>query len=519
MNKKYFILSILSGLMLGLSWPTYGFIFIIFISFVPLLILEENLRNKSTFKIFYYSFISFFLWNSITSYWLLKSTVFGGIFAIVLYSLLMSLLILFFSIISKKLNTKLGLIFFVSSWIVFEKFNLNWEFSWPSLLLGNSFSDSHKLIQWYEYTGIFGGTLWVLLVNIIFFKTYKSYKINKRFKIKSISQGLISIAIPIIISLFIYKNYEETKNNMNVSIIQPNIDPYNEKYGRSNLEILDDFFKMIDNNNINNSLIIAPETYFSESPGYKLDLFFQTPFYQKLDSFLNNRNSQIVSGIQFYKIYNSQNTKTLTSNFIRNNTWVDIYNSSFINSKKQQVYHKSKLVVGVENLPYKTILEPILGNLLLDFGGTVMSRATQTNRTVFESENKNYIAPIICYELMYGEFVSEYIKNGAEVLAILTNEGWWGDSQGHKQLLSYSKLRSIEFRRSIIRSANTGVSAIIDQRGNITKSIAYNEKGIIRDNVKLSNKITFYAKYGDYIYRISLFFFIIISLFYFAKKK
>ena len=519
LKKKYFILSILSGLLFGLSWPTYGFIFLIFISLVPLLIIEDDLRNKSTFKIFNYSFISFFIWNSITSFWLLNSTVFGGIFAIVLYSTLMSIVILLFSKISKKLNSKLGFIFLVTSWIVFEKFNLSWEFSWPSLLIGNSFSDSHKLIQWYEYTGVLGGTLWVLVVNILFFRAYKAFKRTNQYNIKSISLGLITIAVPIIISLFIYKNYEVTENQVNISIIQPNIDPYNEKYGRTNLEILDEFTNTIENNNIDNSLILTPETYFSESPGYELDSFFDTPFYQKLDSFLNDRNSQIISGIQFYKIYNSLKTKTSTSNFIRNSTWVDVYNSSFINSEKKQVYHKSKLVVGVENLPYKKILEPILGNILLDFGGTVMTRATQTYRTVYESESNNYIAPIICYELMYGEFVSEYVRNGAEALAILTNEGWWGDSQGHKQLLSYSKLRSIEFRKSIIRSANTGVSAIISQRGDIVTSIPYNKKGIINDRINLSKKITFYAKYGDYIFRISLFFFLIISLFFFAKKK
>ena len=111
-----------------------------------------------------------------------------------------------------------------------------------------------------------------------------------------------------------------------------------------------------------------------------------------------------------------------------------------------------------------------------------MTRATQPYRTVYESESNNYIAPIICYELMYGEFVSEYVRNGAEALAILTNEGWWGDSQGHKQLLSYSELRSIEFRKSIIRSANTGVSAIISQRGDIVTSIPYNKKELLMIN-------------------------------------
>ena len=213
MKKKYFILSILSGLLFGLSWPTYGFIFLIFISLVPLLIIEDDLRNKSTFKIFNYSFISFFIWNSITSFWLLNSTVFGGIFAIVLYSTLMSIVILLFSKISKKLNSKLGFIFLVTSWIVFEKFNLSWEFSWPSLLIGNSFSDSHKLIQWYEYTGVFGGTLWIWMVNISLYHTLKHYWENKKLHKKWI-RPLALILIPLGLSLLIKNDVRRPARNI-----------------------------------------------------------------------------------------------------------------------------------------------------------------------------------------------------------------------------------------------------------------------------------------------------------------
>jgi len=190
-----------------------------------------------------------------------------------------------------------------------------------------------------------------------------------------------------------------------------------------------------------------------------------------------------------------------------------------MNSNKKQVYHKSKLVVGVENLPYKSFLKPLLGNALLDFGGTVMSRATQDKRTVYETKNKIKVAPIICYESMYGEFISEYIRNGAQLLAIITNDGWWGNTIGHKQLLSLSRLRAIELRRSIARSANTGISAIINEKGDILNTIPYEKKGFINDKIFLSSKITFYSQYGDYIFRISLFIFLIIFLFYFAKKK
>ena len=212
-------------------------------------------------------------------------------------------------------------------------------------------------------------------------------------------------------------------------------------------------------------------------------------------------------------------SKSETSNYIKDSIWIDIYNSSFINSDLRQVYHKSKLVAGVENLPYKKILEPILGNLLLDFGGTISSRATQENRAVFITKLNNKVAPIICYESMYGEYVTQYVRDGAQFLAILTNDGWWNNSPGHKQLLSYSKIRAIETRRDIIRSANTGISAIINKKGDIVDSLDYNKKGFINSSINLSDKITFYVKYGDFIYRISLFFFLIIVLFYFSKRK
>jgi apolipoprotein N-acyltransferase len=120
---------------------------------------------------------------------------------------------------------------------------------------------------------------------------------------------------------------------------------------------------------------------------------------------------------------------------------------------------------------------------------------------------------------MYGEFISEYIRNGAQLLAIITNDGWWGNTIGHKQLLSLSRLRAIELRRSIARSANTGISAIINEKGDILNTIPYEKKGFINDKIFLSSKITFYSQYGDYIFRISLFIFLIIFLFYFAKKQ
>ena len=133
MNNKYLLYSVLSGLLLGFSWPVNGFVIFIFIAFVPLLYLEELLRNKSLKKLFSYSFITFFIWNTIATWWLIHSTLFGMTFAILVNSLLMSLVFTSYSLLSRKVHKKLGLAYFISIWIVFEKFHLLWDFSWPWL--------------------------------------------------------------------------------------------------------------------------------------------------------------------------------------------------------------------------------------------------------------------------------------------------------------------------------------------------------------------------------------------------
>ena len=227
----------------------------------------------------------------------------------------------------------------------------------------------------------------------------------------------------------------------------------------------------------------------------------------------------MISGIQSYSVYRTDNPPTLTANFVRNGVWVDFYNSALKMEFQQEpeFYHKSKLVVGVENIPYKSFFRPLLGEFLIDMGGTVSSRAIQLHRSVFEHKKINLkTGQIICYESIYGEFVTEYVRKGAHFLAIITNDAWWGNTPGHKQLLSYARLRAIENSRSIVRSANTGISAIINSKGEITNKLPYESKGVLRGKFAPTERITFYTQYGDYIARWSgfiavLFFLIAIS--------
>ena len=512
--RNSFFLSILSGLMLGISWPTYGFYFLIFIAFTPLIHLIESNKNENIFKLTFFSFVTFMVWNIITTHWLYYATLTGMLFAIIVNSILMSLIVLASLSIWKKLSYKLSIIFFISLWICFEKFHLNWDFSWPWLNLGNVFSENIKIIQWYEYTGVFGGTLWVLISNFVSYNLLKKLINHENFKSDTIYLSVI-ILIPIIVSLIIYTNIDIEEEKIKTVIIQPNIDPYNEKFNRSNDQNLRYLESILNDVKNRNSLVILPETYFSD--GSLISSLNYSTLIEGLKVIRERYDTEILTGIELYDVFNDSSRVKKYSNRLENNRWLDLFNASIFISEDIDIYKKSKLVVGIEKMPYKNFLEPLLGTLLIDFGGLSYSRGYQDYRTVFKSNTGTKVAPIICYESIYGEYVSEYVRNGANLLAIITNDGWWNNTEGHKQHLSYARLRSIETRKNIVRSANTGISAVINYRGEILKTIGYEQEGLINKNVGMNDKITFYTKYGDYIFRLCLFFIIIISAFYLAN--
>jgi apolipoprotein N-acyltransferase len=95
------------------------------------------------------------------------------------------------------------------------------------------------------------------------------------------------------------------------------------------------------------------------------------------------------------------------------------------------------------------------------------------------------------------------VKKGANLLCIITNDGWWDDSPAPRQHLAYASLRAIETRRSIARAANTGISAFIDQKGEVISTLGYGVQGSLIGVVQLNNSLTFYVKYGDYIARLA----------------
>jgi len=125
----------------------------------------------------------------------------------------------------------------------------------------------------------------------------------------------------------------------------------------------------------------------------------------------------------------------------------------------------------------------------------------------------------VCYESIYGDFCTGYVRKGARLLAVITNDAWWGDTPGYRQHLSYSRLRAIETRRWVARCANTGISAIIDPTGRIVDRTSWWEPSMLEGRVQLLEGKSFFVRYGDIVGRVSVFLFVLLAAAAIFRRK
>ncbi len=511
-NLARFILAILSSILLALPWYDNFSGIISSIALVPLLIVEDNLfktRYSNNNSLFGYSIITFLMWNIIATYWIKNSDLIAATIVICSNTLAMSLIFGLFHITKRKFGNKTGYFSLIVYWLSFEYTFLHAHLTWPWLNLGNAFSGDIKLIQWYEYTGTLGGTVWVLVLNITFYKAIRLYFQDKN--LKSLASNIVAyillLIVPVLISKNMFKTYQETGDTIKISVLQPNFDPYLEKYDTPQDQQLNRILNLA--NEIvdeNMSYVIAPETTIS-NPVWENNLDTDSSIL-RIRKFLNNYPElNFIIGASTLKKIECDQISACSKYSSKDSCYYNAYNAALqIDTTNQiPIYYKSKLVSGVETMPFLKFFS-FLEKFIFDFGGVTGSICIQNERSVFNHSSKRVsIAPVICYESAFGEHVSDYIKQGANLIFIITNDGWWGDSPGYRQHFRLSQIRAIETRRSIARSANNGISAFINQRGEILNRTEWWTRTAIKNTLQANNELTFYTRYGDYIGRIATF--------------
>ncbi len=498
-------IAITGALLLWAAWPVSPLTFLLFVAWLPLLWLEDHVQRFGQF--FALTYLHMFLWNIFTTWWVWNASLPGALGAFFANSLLMCIPWLLFRAAKKKLGKNIGYLSLVAFWLTFEYIHHNWELSWPWLTLGNAFATHPEWVQWYQYTGTSGGSLWILLINIIayqIFSTFKSGGRTKQYYI-TLSIWIALLMLPILLSWVIGGKEKKVqqltlaKASKNIVVVQPNIDPYEEKFNTDPAIQIQKLIalseKQVDSNT---TLVVWPETAIPVQTWE--DQIHTNSYYFPVFAMLKHHPKiNLLTGIDSYKSYGAlkENASATARLSPAGKIYYDAFNTAaFMDADTAiELYHKAKLVPGVESLP--SFLN-FIGKWFEDLGGMSGTLGRDSVRKVFTAKDNYYkAAPIICYESIYGEFITEYVRKGANILVIITNDGWWDDTPGYKQHMNYARLRAIETRKWIARSANTGISCFIDPLGNVIDPQPWNEAAAIKLPVPVSTEQTFYVQHGD----------------------
>ncbi len=500
---------IASVLLLSVAWLGAGG-FTLLVALVPLLYISDSYSSSARdgWRMAGWATLTFVLWNVATVWWIWIATPIGPIAATIISTFWNMVAFMLYHYISKRAPKSVAYTVLAAAWVATEFLYINTEvLSFPWLALGNGFSGSTWAVQWYEYTGVLGGSLWVILSNLAIFEAIKQR--SKWPTARAVAVGVL----PVVVSLVIYWSYEPQSESVKVSVLQPNVDCYEEKFNNTEARQMQNILDLIAQTPADTKIIVLPETALPEL--IDDDEPQQSDNMQAISAALTEHHSAAMvaagaSTIKYYELgYKPSDTARQSMG-----SFYDIYNSALaIGAEGEDVHHKMRLVVGVEAMPwwFTSLSE------LINLGGITGQLGRNDKATVFEKGGVK-AGPAICYEGLYGDCFARFVREGAEVMLVMSNDGWWGNTPGHKRLFDFCRLRAIETRRAIARSANTGVSGFITSRGDVEQRLDWDERGVLNGNVELSDKITAYVTYGDWVGRMGLLLTLLAVLYFSAYR-
>lgn len=534
-KKLMWLLTLAFAVLMSIPFlvPHCGF-FALF-GIVPLLCMDRIAYLSGIRRVWIWHYAGFVLWNAITTFWVCNATVGGGIFAVMANALQMSVIFGLFRFSRKYFSGILPYIFLAVMWIAWERAYFDAEISWPWLVLGNSFARTISLVQWYEFTGTLGGSLWIWIVNLGIFGLMTALSdgswvaFTSRQRVASLAALAVAVLVPPAVSLVLWNGYEETDCPVSVAILQPNIDPYNKFQAmtqqQQNAILEGQMDKVLSARTDSGALLmLAPETFTND---IITGSYTSSRTWRRFTSRLSGEpGANLLFGASSYTYITSPEKPSYTARPVGEGRWVESHNSALMvdGSGRTEIFHKNKLVVAVEKTPYPAVftrIDDMLGGVMGRCVGqdsislmTLRSPAPESSGMASEEVK---LGCAICYESVYGEYYTGYVRKGAEFMTIITNDAWWGDTPGYRQHLSYASLRAIETRRDIARCANTGISAFINQRGEIMERTSWWQPAVLEGQVNRNDSLTFFVRYGDVCGRVCTFVFMLLLLALFVR--
>ncbi len=481
------LLAITAGILLGFSFPPFDLPLLQFPAFI--LLFRITVLSYTWREMVIRLTASFITWNLITTYWLMMATVTGGIAAILANSLLMLIPFLIIRLLLKN-NTYLLLnsILIASTWVSYEFFHHQWELAWPWLSLGNAWPVLPDLIQYISITGFLGVSFWVVVTSVFLYRALDAFN-----GIHFFYAIILFLAFPLIsiISKIVFQ--EQSTEILEVAIIQPDLNSYLDYGGYQNTDqLLTHLLELSDSVRTENTdLIVWPENAIDSA------IPRENRFNSRIADSLKSWNTELITGAGLIDYYNTGDKPSV---FRGNHDGIayNFYNAAIHYSGDliPDIYKKGELVPIVERMPYAPQLQKMDLFGWLNWGEYLgYGKGTETNNF----HTKGYQTPaLICYDSVFPGWVRGFVLNGAGYLTIITNDGWWGNTSGHIQHFEYARLRAIEFRKWVVRSANNGISGVISPDGKVQLRTQYQKQTGFTFQIYPDERLTPFARHGNW---------------------
>lgn len=524
-RKKDLLLGLLSGVLLGLSYPPFPLPFLSFFAFIPFFFVMEKRETLSSLNRFTYFTLFFF--NLITLYWVGSWTKEADTFLMISGAALLFFNPFFYLIVptlyhfsKKSFGKKIALFLFPFYWVTFEYLYSLTDARFPWLTLGNCLPYFNTFIQIADIVGVYGLSLIILFINIFLYLSLKDLKATKRIKNSFAFTAVAIFFVVLIYGTIRLNNFTISENKIRVGLIQPDLNPWDKWKAGSVNEQLDQYLSLSERAvNQGAKLIIWPE---SALPVYLLSGNYDYEV-SRIHQFVASKNIDLMTGMPDVNFYFNKNESPKDAKETKSGVLYTSYNSILLftpNSLNVQKYGKIKLVPFGEHVPFVEQL-PFLGDFIKWEVG-ISSWNVGREQTVFNfNETRKFplkVGGVICIESIYPDFIAGFVQHGANLIVVVTNDSWYGHSSGPYQHKEISVLRAVENRKSVVRTANGGVSCIIDPLGRTISSTKLFTRDVLVGDAVIQEGMTIYSRFPSVFPLFSSFISIGTILFFIYKK-
>ena len=512
-------LCMLSGAMLGISFPPFPLGILACFGLVPWLIVLADIEEMGTSL--RYSYLTFVVFHIITLNWTGGYAhmhdgymMIAGAVEMLVHPLFYFLPAAGYVLARKYLGNGAALVALPFLWVGYEYSHTLSEWSFPWLTIGNSQTYNLPGIQFISITGVLGLSFWIVVINVLAFILYSELAQGRWSPVsrKSVllAAGIIAVyLLPSIGGGIVLSQAPAslTGKTITVGMVQANLDPW-EKWTHSGFQTIDLHLSLTrrllsDPTKPRPDMILWPETAIP----YYLLTQENAPSLRYLRDRVDSMGVPILSGLPQAVYYNDTTKAPPSAKRLRGSgERYDAFNAAaFFQPGVEEVpwYGKMKMVPIAERVPYADAF--YFFNFLtwnVGIGGWQIGR----DSVIFtEKKTGARFNTLICYESVYPDFVAAFVRKGAEFIALITIDSWWDKMSGAYQHQRFAVFRAIENRRWIARCAVGGISCYIDPFGHVYDATELFTQATLSRTIGRSNDLTFYTRHGDWLGSVCLF--------------